>query len=74
VWDDELEPVLLASLQMAYLRRKRWEARLQAIEVVRALGQGLTPEDGDLRGTLSGTRHRVVSSEQLMITMGAKWH
>ena len=29
-WDDELPPDLLAPLVWAYLRRKRWEARVLA--------------------------------------------
>lgn len=70
MWDDEIDSTLLASLQVAYLRRKRWEARLQASEVVRALGQGLT------EGTSStaSARYEHVSPEALMAKMGAQWH
>lgn len=78
-WDDEIEPVLLVELQLAFIRRVRWEARVMASEI----GQLFAGEQGgeqDLRKgrvgeewgvSASGKRFRRVSVDGLMGEMGA---
>ncbi len=57
------DPVQQAELVTAYLRRARFEARLQAVEVVNMLGQAMTKGDK--------TRQRV-APEALLAELGMK--
>jgi len=54
-------------LAVAYARRKRWEARLQAVEIVDRLGQAL---GGGKRGAGRAAGKRV-SGDALLREMGA---
>jgi len=58
--------VLLEGLKLAYVRRKRWEAQLQAAEIGRMLGGKPGPGTG-------GGGIRRVSADDLMARMGATW-
>jgi len=49
----------------AYARRKRWEARLLAIEVVKALGEVMNPGS-----TAAGSQEKGISAEQFARLMG----
>ncbi len=72
-WDDELDPISLAALQVAYTRRKQWEARLLAGEVVRALGMAMGGEGGGDGGTVigqSGRQYQQVAPEAIIKTIG----
>lgn len=78
-WDDELDPVDLALLQGAYIRRKRFEARLIALEVMSALGSSLGGQPAGAhhhqarRGvSASGRPIALMSAEGLLAKMGAK--
>jgi hypothetical protein len=53
---------------MAYLRRVKWEARVGAVEVVRALGEAM---GGGRREGGGGARR--VSAEGLMAEMGVRF-
>lgn len=67
-WDDEIPPTLLAELQVAYLRRQRFEARLQAVALVTALGEALggkpsaNTQNGIVRGN-SGRQYQVITPD-----------
>jgi len=71
-WDDEFDDVTLTSLQAAYIRRKRWEARLQAVEVWNVLGQVMGNESEPAPCAIStcGRRYQRVSSDALLTKMG----
>jgi hypothetical protein len=63
---------MLGGLALAYIRRRQWEARLQAMETARAVGllfggheDGAHP-DGEYRGG-----ERVVSGDEMFRMMGA---
>jgi len=75
-WDDELDPTSLGALQVAFMRRRRWEARLLAVEVVRALGMamgGLSTDGTDRTGGTvigqSGRRYQWVAPEAMIRTI-----
>jgi len=66
-WDDEIPAPLLAELQLAYIRRKRFEAKLQAAELVQALAMALggrpaAPSAVMWRGN-SGKAYREIGAE-----------
>ena len=71
MWDDEIDPVLLPSLQVAHIRRRQWEMRLQANEIIRALNTSLSTGEGSRS---SPPQPRRVSAEQMMAKMGTTWH
>lgn len=57
----------LAELKLSYLRRKRWEARLLAIEVVKALFGKSDDEDSDsVVISESGKRYQKVAAERFL--------
>ena len=65
MWDEEVDPVLLAGLAHAYLRREQWRARLQAAEIGRMLvGTGSDPEARAIPKT--GRTYRPVTPGALM--------
>lgn len=49
--------MLLGSLEVAYMKRKRWEARIQAVEMGKMLGELLGGKETRRRGD-AGTRRR----------------
>jgi len=59
-------------LEGAYIRRQKWLARLQAVEIVNALGAALGG-NGSGSGTKTAARYRETSLEGLMSTMGTTW-
>jgi hypothetical protein len=69
-WDDELGDVTRAALQAAYVRRKRYEARLIALEIWSVLGEAL--EGGNERVGTSGARYREMEPEALIEMIGAE--
>ena len=60
-----MDDLTLAELVGAYARRKRWEARLLAIEVVKALGEVMNPGS-----TAAGSQEKGISAEQFARLMG----
>ena len=71
-WDHEIEPVQLIELELAYMQRQRWLAKLAAVEVVNALGAALGGGSGKMRGK-TAKPYRETSLEGLMGQMGATW-
>jgi hypothetical protein len=66
---------LLADLQRAYIRRKQWEARLQAAELLKVLSQALSGDDKTMdvpRISSTGRMYHHVSSDALLSQMGAQ--
>jgi hypothetical protein len=69
MWDDELDDTVLIELQHAYIRRKRFEARLQAYQTVSLLVEAI----GGSSSRPRVNKHSVVSLGQFMNRIGAKW-
>jgi hypothetical protein len=67
-WDDDLAgkvgSIGLEELKLAYIRRKRWEARMLAVEIVSALGQAL--------GSVQRGQGQRTSADGLLAAMGAR--
>jgi len=78
-----LDDITLASLQIAYARRKRFEARLQALQIVSVLGDAMAGTTGETTAarpgeqrygvSASGRRYERTSANGLMAAMGARW-
>lgn len=64
----ELGGLGLEELKLAYLRRKRWEARLLACEIVNALGEAMGGKGAER--SASGQRYRKTSADGLRAAMG----
>lgn len=59
--------MLLGELELSYMRRTHWEARVLAIEIAKAVGE--------LLGSTQGQRtrgYRRVPANTLLATMGAR--
>ena len=67
MWDDEIEPYLLVDLAGAFARRKRFEARLVAVEVANVL---FGSSDGNAG---SGRRGNKMPADAFLNEMGAVW-
>lgn len=80
-WDDEIAPALLLDLQMAYVRRQKFLARMQAVEFVNALSEALSMgakgagpgATGKVRVGNSGKRYQEMSIDGMMAQMGVKF-
>jgi hypothetical protein len=85
-WDDELDEVTLATLQISYVRRQQMVARMTAVAVVNALSEGMgggreegigdrglgMGASGGMGMSASGRRYRRVSPEVFMREAGIK--
>lgn len=69
--DDQLDPINRASLFTSYVRRKRWEAQLQAGELLSLLvkGFGLDKKNKGAGRGKSATPQKL-SPEQLLAKLG----
>jgi hypothetical protein len=59
-------------LELAYVRRQRWLAKLQAAEIVNALGRSLSG-DSAKTSTKPAKRYTETSLDGLMSAMGTRW-
>jgi len=59
-------------LEGAYIRRQKWIAKLQAVEIVNTLGTALSGK-GTESGGNSAKPYRETSLEGLMGIMGTSW-
>ena len=65
----ELGGLGLAELKLSYLRRKKWEARLLAVEITKAFF-GEVDSPGEVGRSSSGQRYRKTSADGLRAAMG----
>jgi len=66
-WDDQIDDITLYNLQVAYMRRSKWLARLQAVEIVNALGEAL----GGAKSRAPRAQH--VELDAFMAQAGITW-
>lgn len=64
MWLDELEPQEVALLSGAYLRRKKWEHKALALEVVNTLGKAMNGK-GNNQDKPNGKGKRSVLREMM---------
>ena len=69
MWDDELDDVVLIGMQHAYIRRKRFEAKLLAYQLMKMFA-GMF---GTSSSRVPANKHNVVGLSSFMDRMGAKW-
>jgi hypothetical protein len=72
VWADELSGEERAGLIGAYVRRKRWEARMQAMSALETRAAVFNRPHGDMRGpdlTRDGERIERVSTKNGLAAM-----
>lgn len=64
----------MGEMQISYMKRVRWEARVHAVEVGKVLAEllGNPPHGGTTNGERSAARQQRVSGAELLGEMGMK--
>jgi len=65
-----VDVLLLGELELSYMRRKGWESRILALEIVKALGESLGGGRGMPGRGMRGVQR--VSADALLAQMGAR--
>jgi DNA mismatch repair protein MutH len=71
LWEEGYDEVMLGQLAVAYIRRQQWLARLQAAEVVKALGEAMGGDGQSFDRLRMQRGRRVAPGEFLRVTRGS---